>query len=559
MDVLGGILVVFIMFLVVIMFSIPAIAMVAGLRWAAGRLPFKTNRWVTCGSVLMFMLIIPQIFNAFINRDVKNILAANQPRTSGDIPVDILAVQPADSPRTKRAMCGKDCALLLLSGEVEQYLVVEPATKTDVKKVTAFKFEDRSDCDQIDFLGRDMRSNLENTIRGMSLSGQCLTATESTLDIADVFVEHTAIEPDDRSLSRIKGLQTSIFQRHAPNGEWKEIQRDIGVRYRKVFPLFIPTFTTSTKRGPIGILTTIRYRDGRSEINCIADWFSEHTPCSRQLKPKPASALLGISVSAYSLEKNGVIDTKLNRTLSLSKLVKGIIAENRNPRPNEWTLIRDFISTEYHESETFSGVVIDVISHDAFPVPSIQHSMNVLSKDEKAVILDATIQRIGRDTPGPIIGDASEKRQWQRLYSIVKNSPDDLVEPYFNDLLKAVPKRPYKTQYIDFLRRFGAKSQQPILDLLKSDTKRLKSLSGVMCRMGSDLKGIEGPVMQMANNHQISLRGNYGNLVFLLLELGVTEEELLATVNPNRFGAARDLKSIQHFINRNNLKRKRCR
>ena len=65
--------------------------------------------------------------------------------------------------------------------------------------------------------------------------------------------------------------------------------------------------------------------------------------------------------------------------------------------------------------------------------------------------------------------------------------------------------------------------------------------------------------MEMANNHEISIKGNYGKVIYLLLEFGVTEEDLLRTVNPDSFRASSNQKSIQRFIDNYNIKGKRCR
>lgn len=559
MDALYAILGFIIIILVTVIVFIPSLLMVMGLRWAAEKLPSNTNGWVRWGSVLIVMLVTPQIFNNFINRDVTKMLALSQPSADQKISANILAVKPLESRMTNRTICGEDCALLLLSGEIEEYLVVGPSTDSDIKEVTSFKFEETSDCNHINFLGRDIRSNLENIIREMSLSGRCLTSSESTLDIADVLVEYSTIEPDDKFLSRTKGLQTLVSRKNTSNGDWRVIQRDIGVRYREVFPVLLPAFSYANEKGPLDVLTKMKYRTEEKKFHCKTDWFSDFAPCHRQFKFRPASNILGLSVSTYRLEQDGVIETKLNRTISLSKLVKGIISENRNPNPNEWTLISDFISNEYPESETFSDLVIDVISNEKFPVPPIYFGLKQLSTEEKALVLTAAIQRIERESPGPIIGDESEETQWRSLYNIVKNSSTDLIEPHFNDLVDAVSKRPNNTQYVAFLEKFGAKSQKPILDLLKSDRKRLSSLSRIMCRMGPELKGIEGPLMEMANNHEISIKGNYGRVIYLLLELGVTEEDLLRTVKPDSFQASSNQKSIQRFIDKYNTKGKRCR
>lgn len=558
MDILSVIFGFLIIIVVMLIVFIPSLLMVMGLRWAAEKLPSNTNGWVRWGSVLMIMLVTPQIFNNFINRDVTNMLALSHPIADQKISVDILAVKPLESRKTKHAMCGEDCALLLLSSEIEEYLVVGPSTESDIKEVTSFKFEETSDCNHINFLGRDIRSKLENIIREMSLSGRCLTSTESTLDIADVLVEYSTIEPEDKFLSRTKVLQTLVSRKNTSNGDWRVIQRDIGVRYREVFPVLLPAFSYANEKGPLDVLTTMKYRTEEKKIHCKTDWFSDYAPCHRQFKFRPASNILGLSVSTHRLEQDGVIETKLNRTISLSKLVKGIISENRNPSPNEWTLIADFISKEYPENETFSELVIDVISNEKFPVPPIYNGLKQLSREEKALVLTAAIQRIERESPGPIIGDESEEQQWRSLYNIVKITPTDLIEPHFNDLVDAASKRPNKTQYVEFLGRFGAKSQKPILDLIKSDSRRMSSLSRVMCRMGSELKGIEVPLMEIANNHEISIKGNYGRVIYLLLELGVTEEDLLRTVNPDNFQASSNQRSIQRFIDKYNTKGKRC-
>ena len=79
-----------------------------------------------------------------------------------------------------------------------------------------------------------------------------------------------------------------------------------------------------------------------------------------------------------------------------------------------------------------------------------------------------------------------------------------------------------------------------------------------MCKMGSDLRGIEIPLMKMAENNQISLRGNYGKVVYFLMDLGVDENQLLNTVDQSSPQADNHRNSIIRAVRKYKTGKKFC-
>jgi len=160
----------------------------------------------------------------------------------------------------------------------------------------------------------------------------------------------------------------------------------------------------------------------------------------------------------------------------------------------------------------------------------------------------AAVARLKADTPGPVIGNLTEKGQTRRLFYMLDKFQVGTLESHLDDLLAVIMKHPNQSAYANFLEKLGPKSRQPILDLIKSDKRRIRSLSRTMCKLGEDLAGIETPLMEMAERHEIELGGHYGHLVYLMLELGIDENRILNSVNPDSFHAERHTKQIQRKI-----------
>ena len=198
------------------------------------------------------------------------------------------------------------------------------------------------------------------------------------------------------------------------------------------------------------------------------------------------------------------------------------------------------------------------MSHSKFPVPQLAYGGLKLSNEQKSQLANAVINRIGKDIPGPDIGKSTEKQQWRNLYRIVKELPADFLDPHFEELVDAVLLRANKKQNVEFFEKFGPRSRQPILDILVADKKRLKSLSSVMCKMGSELSGIEDPLMKMAESHQISLRGNNGKIIYFLMDLGIDENRLLNTVDQSTHYADNYTNSITQSIKKYKSGKKYC-
>jgi len=560
MEVLAAIAVILLIILIILVLFIPSLALVFGMGLVSKQCFPRKNLWFRWGGVLVTLLLIPQILNVIIERDITRVFSQSHGEIPSDISGRIVAVAPYSSAKLTILNCGKSCILLLLSGKIDQYLEVQRTSDLVNLNVTAFRFEKNVDCSFMDdFVGRHLSPRLENTIRELSLSGTCLTSRETTLDIADVLVTYDKVQSSSWLMPPIVGQKVSVSQRDHKTDDWKEIYRNVAVKYDRIFPILLPAFTLDKKRYPIDVLRSKIYRTQDKKIVCNKDWFSEYGPCYRQPTYTSVIETLGISVSEYSLEKSGIISSKFDRTLSILKLVKVIISEDRQPTPNEWALITRHISSEYYDSSVFADLVIDVVSYENFPVPSFFFGVDKLDEDQKALLASAVVKRIGKDMPGPEIGNSNEKQQWYNLYKIIEKLPVDILEPYFDDLVSAVPKRSNKKQYVDFFKKFSSRSRQPILDIIKADKKRLASLSPVMCRLGDELSGIEGPLMEMAQTGHIRLNRNYGQVIFLLLDIGVEESRILNTVNPDAFQASSQTNSIKRFIEKYRAGKNRCR
>ena len=558
MGILGTIAVIIIIILILAIIFMPSLAMIFGLNWASKNSFPNKNRWLRWCGVMVVLLITPQILNTIIEHDVKKVVAQSHGEPPRNSSARILAVQKYYRDYSVED-CRADCIALLLSEKIDQYLIAQYPRKHANAKVTAYRFEENSDCPSIEtFPKRRLSAKLENTVRLLSLSGKCLTARDATLDIADLLITYDKVPSPSWLTPNVRGHQISISQKGQKSEKWEEVYRDIGLRYEQVYPILLPTFPLVKNRPQIDVMRRTMYRTHNSQVTCKVDWFSDHGPCYRQIRLKPVSDILGVSVSEHNLEKSGIIGTKADRTDMLSNLVQSIILEDRIPSPNEWALINRFISSEYDDSQAFAELAINVASHKKFPFPQLAFGMRKFSNQQKSQLTNAVINRILNDIPGPEIGKSTEKHQWNNLYRIVKDLPKEILEPYFDDLVGAVLLRSNKKQNVEFFEKFGPRSRQPILDILKSDKKRLKSLSSVMCKMGSDLRGIEIPLMKMAENNQISLRGNYGKVVYFLMDLGVDENQLLNTVDQSSPQADNHRNSIIRAVRKYKTGKKFC-
>ena len=554
MEILGWIAVIFMIILILVSIFLPSIAMFFGLSWVSKNKFPKKNRWVRWSGVLLVLFITPQILNKVIERDVQKVVAQSHGVPPHYIGTPVIAVQTH-----YKEHCKSDCVSLLLSGKVEQYLIVQYPTENTNPKVTAYRFEENSECPHIDIFDKSrLSAKLESTVRLLSLSGKCLTARDATLDIADLLITYDKVPSPSWLTPNVRGHQISISQKGQKSEKWEEVYRDIGLRYEQVYPILLPTFPLVKNRPQIDVMRRTMYRTHNSQVTCKVDWFSDHGPCYRQIRLKPVSDILGLSVSEHNLEKSGIIVTKADRTDMLSNLVQSIILEDRIPSPNEWALINRFISSEYDDSQAFAELAINVASNKKFPFPQLAFGMRKFSNQQKSQLANAVINRIRNDIPGPELGKSTEKHQWNNLYRIVKELPKEILEPHFDDLVGAVLLRSNKKQNVEFFEKFGPRSRQPILDILKSDKKRLKSLSSVMCKMGSDLRGIEIPLMKMAESHQISLRGNNGKIIYFLMDLGIDENRLLNTVDQSTHYADNDTNSITQSIKKYKSGKKYC-
>jgi len=554
MEILGWIAVIFMIILILVSIFLPSIAMFFGLSWVSKNKFPKKNRWVRWSGVLLVLFITPQILNKVIERDVQKVVAQSHGVPPHYIGTPVIAVQTH-----YKEHCKSDCVSLLLSGKVEQYLIVQYPTENTNPKVTAYRFEENSECSHIDIFDKSrLSAKLESTVRLLSLSGTCLTTRDAKLDIADLLVTFDKVPKPSWFTPSVRGYQISISQKGSRIGEWEEIYRDIGLKYGQVSKILLPTFTLVKNRPPIDVVRRPMFWSPAGKVACKEDWFSDQEACYRQLRRKPVSEILGLSVSEYNLEKSGIIRNKTERAETLSNLIETIISEERIPTPNEWAMINRFISSEYHESEAITELVLNVMSHSKFPVPQLAYGGLKLSNEQKSQLANAVINRIGNDIPGPDIGKSTEKQQWRNLYRIVKELPADFLDPHFEELVDAVLLRANKKQNVEFFEKFGPRSRQPILDILVADKKRLKSLSSVMCKMGSELSGIEDPLMKMAESHQISLRGNNGKIIYFLMDLGIDENRLLNTVDQSTHYADNYTNSITQSIKKYKSGKKYC-
>jgi hypothetical protein len=560
MEVLAMLDIILIAVLVMLFVFIPSLVMIWGMSRASKNwVPYKTW-WTRWASILIVLFIVPQILNLFIERDVTRLVSQSHGAIPNKVSTRILAVELYNNGKSTRFGCNQDCILLLLSGKIDQYLIVQRPPEHAHPKVTAFTFKKNSDCPFIDgFVDRPLSAKLENTVRELSLSGTCLTASDTTLDEADMFVIYDKVQDFSWLIRPSSGHQISVSQRDQNTGEWTEIYRDIKIRYSRIFPVLLPAFILDKKRSRVDVLRRTMYRSHDKKSACNQGWFSDYAPCHRQLRHRSASEILGISVSEYSLQKLGVIAAKSDRAATLSNLVKTIVSEGREPNVNEWALINRFISYEYYESDTYARLVIDVISHDNFPVPNVFFGLDKFNQEQKSRLASAIVSRIKNDVPGPEIGGSNTKQQWYNLYKTLEILSVDILEPHFEDLVYAVTKRPYNTQYVDFLGKFGSRSRQPILDLIKADKRRLRPLSPVMCKLGSSLSGIEDPLMEMAEKNQIRLNGYYGQIVYLLLDIGVEEGRILSTVNLSEMQASSQTNSIKRYLKKHKTGKTHCR
>jgi len=482
------------------------------------------TRWLKVGAVVAFLYAISQIYNHAIERSIDReldyVFAEDFGTHPKDISTRILAVEMSRKGQRDKGYCREDCALLLLSGEIDQYLDVYRPQGAITPHVMAFKIEDKIGCAlSSHFDGRYMSRNLENTIRHLSLSGSCLTAHEATLDLADTLIVYNSINHSSSILPEVKGQGISISKKDAGTGKWIKLYKRSHILYKK------------------GALRRSIYSSAPGhKLICKETWLDDRGPCHRWFRYRPPSEILGLPVSESQLKRSEIMPDRDARYAAATKLVETIRSDTRLPTVNEWALINRYITSDFSSDEAYAALVLNVISsHNNFPLPDLSLGMDKLDAAQKRRLVAAIFVRLGRKVLGPEIGDFDKNKQDYHLYKIIKNLPSEFVAPYFDDLIKAASVRSYEKQSTVFLEKFGPKSRQP------------------------KLSGIEAPLLDLAKAHEISLAENYGQIVYLLMDLGVEEAQLLETVDETHRDNERDRAYILRYIKKYRQGKNRCR
>ncbi len=512
----------------------------------------ELNNWVRRGALLGVLLALPVALNAHIDRRVDRYVAESQ----GAIPSGLSGLKVAVERRPARgsrySACGDDCVRGLISGKIQRYLVVEE------HRVNGFNFENRESCPDVDDqIARRLSSKMKNILRERSLQGECLIESPASLSEADIWVKFRNAKKPSIFLSRVEGYDVTV-SRKGPDRKWQEIYRDIGFSYGRVFPIFLPALTLDKRGRPVDLIRRFHYRSPAKKTRCKTDILSEYGPCFRYRQRQTISGLLKLNISERELEKTGMISSQRERLNFVSNRVAQIISDGRAPTLNEWAMIEGVISSEYSESEDYTNLVKKVLHYPEFPTPSFGHRMQYFSGEEQFAIGDLVVERIILKHPGPVIGSSSEEQQWYNLYHALNQLPETALAVHYNDLVDTIMKRPNQTRYVTFLKKFGPRSQQTILDIVQTDPRRLRSLAPVMCEMGDQLSGIETSIMEMAKKRKISLTGHYGKLVYFLMARGVPEDQILNVPDKTSPKYESEHRRLKGLIERYNQGQGRC-
>jgi len=558
LDILFGIVLLLVFVLFLLLLALPSIMALLGLIFGLKKLVPVKNRWIKFACIFAVFLIVPFVLNIIIDRDIRALIS----QSHGTLPLNYksqnLAVMKTQRGSRKGPYCDTECLTLLISGNVVKYMIFQSDEVNLETKVSSFWLQQGEDCGPIeDLINRLSDHALNNTIRAMHLSGTCLRKGVDVLGNADVVVQHDTVENPSQLMFNFKTTVLSILTKPVGDNEFTEVYRNIRVRYTPFFPVLLPSFDYRDNKYRPDLLRNIKFRDINGTHNCRVDMFAES--CSRRLHQySSASKVLGLNITEYSLVKDGIIPSKDSQFGSVAKLVKKIVKEDRKPSQPEWNLIKHTMGN----SSSLSGynqLVIDVMSDTRFPVPPVYYGINKnMTDNEMSQLVSAIMNRIKMNVPSPLMEGDTEKRQLDILYRIINKLSREVLGPYFNDLIAAVPKRKNRKIYVEFFEKFGNRSVEPILQIIDDDKKRLKSLSKVMCKMGTDLSGIEVQLMKWAENNKIRFSGSNKSTIYALMALGVNEDRIKSTLDPDTFQYSTHFNTIKRTIQKYKSGKKYC-
>lgn len=553
MEILGGLLLLLAALVFFPILLAPSILLVWGTNSLAKIQWPDLNKWVRRGAVLSVLWALPLALNARIDRSVDRYVAQSHGAIHPGLTVRTVAVERPLFRGSRNAGCGDDCVRGLISGKIQRYLVVAE------NRIDGFSFETRETCPDVDDqLARRLSYKMKNILRKRSLQGECLVQSPASLNEADIWVKFGAAKKPSRLLNRVKGYDVTVSKK-GPDRKWQEIYRDISFSYGRVFPMFLPAFTLDKRGWPVDLIRKSYYRSPTKKTRCKTDVFSEFGPCYRQRRTISITGLLKLKTSERELEKSGLIESQKERLKFVSNRVAQVISDGRAPTLNEWAMIEGFISSEYSDSGDYTELVKRVLGSPVFPVPSFGHRMRYFTDAVQVELGDLVIERIIQEHPGPIIGESSEEQQWHKLYNALDQLPATVLAVHYEDLVETILKRPNETRYVAFLKKFGSRSSATILDILRSEPQRLRSLAPIMCRMDDQLSGLVTPLLDLAKQGQVSLGGHYGQVIYFLMNRGVSEESLLGTLNEANPHYNQKRRSMQSFIERYKNGNGRCR
>lgn len=538
------------MFLIVL--SLPSLFALAGLRVLMFGIEDKRDRLKIYGFVALLLVLIPFGLNKLNQEKAIEIVRQNH----GILPLKSTPQKIAVFSQNYRKkhnlqdslICNYDCLEALISKSVDSYLTFDTRGVRANTPAIAYSLETHDVCDTSDiqipsYPGKDRERYLKTAILDLSMQGTCLISRPAYLGQADIVVDYEVSKKSSLITGRAKIISQVIYEKSVAN-EFAEVYRENHVTYNRFIAIFFPILIFD-KNGIQFDLAHARVGHDENGRRPLPKFYY------RRLNHAPLKTpeVLGTKHTQDSLEEAGLIPDRKTQVKAAQKLVNSRIIDDRLLSKAEWDFIERQIKNNKSNRDWDANrvrLVATVLASSHFPVPDTYLNIKTGQKQ----LTKAALARIEANSLGPdIYGDLPD-RLWRRVYTVINAAPKELLEPHFETLLNAAKKRDYDSYAVSFLTKFGRRSIDEIVPIIRSERRSLKGLSKTICDMAPQMQTYKDDIYGWINETVKPQYAPYSNLIYTALVVGIDKETLYNTISPDTpFGDYRQRQMEQVFEN----------